>query len=793
MLSPDQIETAGDAVAAVYNDIEARMLDHMVNTLIQMDNLDQKSMTELVLLAQTKTATLRNLIDERAEEISAEVRDAAERLINASDDDDMRRLGTSSPVYPQQIEATIEGIAHILERDNLKMVEGVKQAFLTASTEAVTRVNTGTMTTERALHLAVRKLERDGIPIITYQNRKTGVVTVENKVDVAVRRHIRTQIAQDGARMTMERIRRGECTLVEVSSHEDSRPSHAEWQGQVYSLNGDVEIDGHRYRDFYAATRYGSVDGLLGANCRHSFGPYRHGMPRTYEKDSKHPSGLPGSEVYELEQQQRYLERRIREAKRELRGIRQLYDAKPDDLGRKTALIKAQGKLRERQEAMRDLINEANAKSKNPSVRVLHRKPNREWAGDMPKSKPLGASGRKLDDFLSGAGASSTLKANGISKSAARKAIYEELGKRGGKPADFSSLSAKDQQSIFRSVIGALRKPSKTAGAKHSANASIDRTAPVYSKLETKHVDAVARLVGNGSSASARLYLRYERDLNLADHAYRRGAHFHPQDVAVRLDVARTFADKRQPSMNTWFHEFGHQIDYISTGAQNYAVKRALGISRADMYASTRYKGNLFGKTLKAEADAYVNATHARIKAEVSATLDALDLHELNLNHQLSDAAFQALRHKTREYKTVTAKDFDAEEWGMTAEEVKRAKGYKKEIVAAVKKDPQFKAAIAKRRAYQEVTKEIRALTDNQKGDLSDIFEGATGGRVNGGWGHGKSYWDSGNLALAKEAFAEFYSAHISSPESLAILRQYLPKSAAMFEDIIEAIEKGTI
>lgn len=245
--------------------------------------------------------------------------------------------------------------------------------------------------------------------------------------------------------------------------------------------------------------------------------------------------------------------------------------------------------------------------------------------------------------------------------------------------------------------------------------------------------------------------------------------------------------------MNTWFHEFGHQIDYISTGAQNYAVKRALGISRADMYASTRYKGNLFGKTLKAEADAYVNATHARIKAEVSATLNALDLHELNLNHQLSDAAFQALRHKTREYKTVTAKDFDAEEWGMTAEEVKRAKGYKKEIVAAVKKDPQFKAAIAKRRAYQEVTKEIRALTDNQKGDLSDIFEGATGGRVNGGWGHGKSYWDSGNLALAKEAFAEFYSAHISSPESLAILRQYLPKSAAMFEDIIEAIEKGTI
>lgn len=91
------------------------------------------------------------------------------------------------------------------------------------------------------------------------------------------------------------------------------------------------------------------------------------------------------------------------------------------------------------------------------------------------------------------------------------------------------------------------------------------------------------------------------------------------------------------------------------------------------------------------------------------------------------------------------------------------------------------------------MTDEIRALTDAQRADLSDIFEGATGGRVNGGWGHGASYWDSGNMALAQEAFAEFYSAYISSPESLATLKKYLPKSAEVFEDIIEAIEKGAI
>lgn len=790
MLSPEQIETAGDAVAAVYNDIEAKMLDHLVIALINVEELDQLTMTELNLIAQSHTQQLRDYINDEREVIAAGVRETAERLIEASDADDIRRMGKGTPLWPQQVTATVDGVARILARDNIQMVEGAKQAFLSASVEAITRVNTGTMTTERALHSAVRKLEREGIPIITYQNASTGIVTVANKVDVAVRRHIRTQIAQDGARMTLERMERGEVTLVEVSSHEDSRPSHAAWQGQVYSLRGEVEIDGHKYADFYEATRYGSVDGLLGANCRHSFGPYRHGAPRTYEQNPQHPSGLEGSEVYELEQQQRYLERRIREAKRELRGAQQVYD-KTGSLESRTNLLKAQSTLKERQSAMRDLINDANAKAK-PGTTVLTRRPNREWAGDMPKGKPLGASGRKLDDFLGGAGATSALKANGISKSAAREAMAREMAKRGGTAADFSALSAKDQQGIFRGIVSALRNPAKVAGAKHAAKTSVDRSAPVYSKLEAKHVDKIAQLVGKGGNAPARLYLRYEGDLSLVDHTYRGTAHFDRDYVGVLLDAGRVYRDQRG-SMVTWFHEFGHHIDYIATGAEPFRVKRSNGMTMADSYASIRYKGNLFGKTLKDEATAYVDATHARIKAQASARLDALDLDGLCNDGMLSVATYNLVQMKAIEYKRVTSPDFDSAEYGYTAGDVKRVKGYKKEIAAAVKKDPQYKAAIAKRRAYAEVSREIDAMTDAQKADLSDIFGGATGNKVNGGWGHRAAYWDGQNMALAKEAFAEFYSAHISNPDSLAVLKQYLPKSAQVFEDIIDAIGKGTI
>lgn len=149
-------------------------------------------------------------------------------------------------------------------------------------------MNSGMRTGEEALHRAVLNLERQGIGVITYQDSATGRVTVRNKADVAVRRHVHTQIAQDGLRMTEERMERLQVTLVEVSSHPGARPEHAEWQGRCYSLKGAQVIDGTEYPDLREATGYGTVTGLGGANCRHSFGPYRHGAPRMYDPDP-HP------------------------------------------------------------------------------------------------------------------------------------------------------------------------------------------------------------------------------------------------------------------------------------------------------------------------------------------------------------------------------------------------------------------------------------------------------------------------------------------------------------------------
>ncbi len=498
MLDPDDIETAGDIIASIYSRMEAEILDHLVEMLIGVDELGQKSLTELNLIAQSATADLKRTIGYSKNSISDAIYETCETYLKASDADDMKRLHGGEPIWPRQIEATIIGMQKVLDRNNIGMVESAKDAFLKASMEAVTNVNSGLYTTEKALHKAVRKLEREGISLISYRNTKTGVQTVQNKVDVAVRRHIRTQISQDGARMTMDRMQKHDVTLVEVSSHAGSRPEHAEWQGRVYSLKGDITIESVKYRDFYSATRYGTVDGLCGANCRHSFAPYIHGTPRSYKPNPDHPSGLPNDEVYDLTQKQRHLERKIREDKRDLRGAQLLYEDNPS-LENQVNLIKAQDQLKKRQAGMRDFIKEANSKGK---VDILQRSPRREWAGDMPKGITFNKSGQSIKEFVNTKSVQARIKAAGTSATRVQAEISAKMTELNLRPSDFSKIPKAKRKGILDSVfdtIDPIRPSTKKAMAgKHVRKTTFipAKTIAEAEEYARKHFEATANYKG---------------------------------------------------------------------------------------------------------------------------------------------------------------------------------------------------------------------------------------------------------------------------------------------------------
>ena len=182
-----------------------------------------------------------------------------------------------------------------------------QRLFIELCDKAYTKVITGAQGRSGAVREAVDAVAQNGVTI-TYPSGHTDTI------EVATARAVRTGITQSAAEVTLARMEENGIDLVLTSSHFGARPTHAVWQGKVYHVGGATE----KYPDLVQATRYGYVDGLCGANCRHSIVPYIEGITTNpFEQfDSEE-----NRKRYELEQNQRYLERSIRKVKREVQAL----------------------------------------------------------------------------------------------------------------------------------------------------------------------------------------------------------------------------------------------------------------------------------------------------------------------------------------------------------------------------------------------------------------------------------------------------------------------------------------
>ncbi len=176
------------------------------------------------------------------------------------------------------------------------------------------KVNSGGFDADSAIRSAVKELSEKGIQAIRYPSGRT------DSIETAVRRAVVTGVNQTAGQLQEELADELDCDLVEVSAHSGARPEHATWQGKIFSRSGTHP----KYPSFRASTGYGRVDGLCGANCRHTFGPYIEGSPPVWSEEelakldeAKYEYNGKKLTEYEAQQQQRYNERQIRRWKRE--------------------------------------------------------------------------------------------------------------------------------------------------------------------------------------------------------------------------------------------------------------------------------------------------------------------------------------------------------------------------------------------------------------------------------------------------------------------------------------------
>ena len=198
----------------------------------------------------------------------------------------------------------------------------ILNAFQKEMDLAVLKTATGTFSYQKAVNDCIHGLARSGLRTIDYATGRSY------NLDTGARMIVRTSVSQLSGKITEANMEATGQELVYVSAHDGARPEHAEWQGKVYTYNGEPTRE---YPDFVESTGYGDVDGLKGVNCTHNFYPYWEGSSVVPEFHESEPKEIDGKEytMYEATQKQREMERDIRAIKREQQA--QKDSGKPDE------------------------------------------------------------------------------------------------------------------------------------------------------------------------------------------------------------------------------------------------------------------------------------------------------------------------------------------------------------------------------------------------------------------------------------------------------------------------------
>nr|WP_304017868.1 phage minor capsid protein [Ruminococcus bromii] len=168
------------------------------------------------------------------------------------------------------------------------------------------QIASGAVDYNTVLKKAVKAMTDSGLRTVDYASGWS------NRVDVAARRALMTGFNQVVAKVNEDNAEQLGTEYFEVSYHRGARPTHQVWQGRVYSK-----------KELETVCGLGTVTGLCGANCYHSYSPFMKGIDTpTYSEEEldrmneeeNTPKEYNGKEytAYEAQQRQRQLETAMR-------------------------------------------------------------------------------------------------------------------------------------------------------------------------------------------------------------------------------------------------------------------------------------------------------------------------------------------------------------------------------------------------------------------------------------------------------------------------------------------------
>ena len=316
MLSPRYLDGLSDEIIEIYSQLEADILQDMARRLARLGKVTDatKGQAQMLVEAGGLKKNIRKILAKYDRAIVRQIEETFTEALETSAKNDKRIFKaatgrTVSASNAQQMLSTIQRCHSDLSRLTLTTAATTQTQFVREANRVYMNVQSGAFDYDTAMKDAADELAKRGITTVQYENGRP----VTRSIESAVRMNILTSVNQTAANQTLSNAEELGVEKFEVSAHIGARPEHEAWQGKIF-----------KKEELYSVCGLGSVTGLCGINCRHSFYPYFEDMAEHYtQKDLDEMADekveFSGKEMtrYEGEQKLRGIERNIRHYKRQ--------------------------------------------------------------------------------------------------------------------------------------------------------------------------------------------------------------------------------------------------------------------------------------------------------------------------------------------------------------------------------------------------------------------------------------------------------------------------------------------
>ena len=374
MLPPRYLDGLADELTEIYSQLESEILQDMARRIARMGKITDATKWQAQILAESGalrkniTRILAKYDKTIAQQVADTITEALEK--NTINDNRIFKAATGRTVSAPNAQAMLSIIQKChsdLSRLTLTTAATSQAEFVKEANRVYINVQSGAFDYDTSMKDAADELAKRGITTVQYENGRP----VTRSIESSVRMNILTSINQTAANQTLNNAEELGVEKFEVTAHIGARPEHEAWQGKIYTK-----------QQLYTVCELGSVTGLCGINCKHSFYPYFEGMAEHYTENeldemASEKVNFNGQTMtrYEGEEKLRGIERNIRHYKRQA-------------LTQKAAGVnndRAREKIAQWQATARDFTKQTG----------IARDPAREYVGSATGTQPRGIKPRK--------------------------------------------------------------------------------------------------------------------------------------------------------------------------------------------------------------------------------------------------------------------------------------------------------------------------------------------------------------------------------------------------------------